>query len=502
MSADLDQLSSTPPQTPVAGAKPRFGQRPVAPGELPLIMRKHILTATFGNAWGNLITGIIFIYFGNAIGMTQLQWGLLSGIGSWMVAAQPFGALFAERIGTRRLAWFWPALGERILRMLTIIGAYLMWRAGHPGAYLLLMTGTCVAALSGNFANAPWFGWLATIIPKDVQGAFWGRRDSWISVVVIAVSLPSGFIMDLIPESGKLEATVLILIFASLLGFSDLLIHQTIPEPPFEPSRKKNLLEEILKPLRDTKFRPWLLFTASWNFGMSLGGSLCTLYFMENLGFKNNLLGGMFALNVVGLVGTSLAARRMGRMVDRFGIRRMLSLGYSFWSLLPGIWLFASPRSAVLVIGLASLVGGMFPVAANNAGVKLVTRFPAPQEAAIYMAVSTMVGSFCGGVGAIAAGTFLGIIGTWSFTVLGLVVSGFPVLFMISFALRLTSTIVLIPRIRPKGTLPEQEQPFMLPMFFESLPGINRGMRGRIAGSGARRPNHPSEDRGPTPPRS
>jgi len=481
MSADLDESPSPPPQPPDPGAKPRFGQRPVAPGELPLIMRKHILTGALGNAWGNLITGIIFIYFGNAIGMTQLQWGLLSGIGSWMVAAQPFGALFAERIGTRRLAWFWPALGERVLRLITIVGAYLLWRAGHPGAYLILMTGICVATLSGNFANAPWFGWLATIIPKDVQGAFWGRRDSWISVVVIAVSLPSGFIMDLIPENGKLEATVLILVFASLLGFSDLLIHRTIPEPPFEATRK-NPFQEILKPLRDTKFRPWLVFVASWNFGMSLGGSLCTLYFMENLGFKNNLLGGMFALNVVGLLGTSLAARRMGRMVDRFGIRRMLLLGHSFWSLLPGIWLFASPRSAVLVIGLASLVGGMFPVAANNAGVKLVTRFPAPQEAGIYMAVSTMVGSFCGGVGAIVAGSFLGIVGTWSFTVLGLVVSGFPILFMLSFVLRLTSVIVLIPRIRPKGTPPEQEQPFMLPMFFESLPGINRVMRGRIAG--------------------
>src|SRR5579864_7143879 len=53
-----------------------FTRRPVRPGELPRLMNKHIITGTMGSAWGNLIGGIILIYFGNAIGMTQLQWGI------------------------------------------------------------------------------------------------------------------------------------------------------------------------------------------------------------------------------------------------------------------------------------------------------------------------------------------------------------------------------------------------------------------------------------------
>ncbi len=454
-----------------------FARRPVRPGELPAIMKKHIITGTMGSAWGNLITGIIYVFFGNAIGMTQLQWGILGGISAWVVVAQPIGAILGDRFGSRKLVWFWTSLSDRILRLTCIAGAFFLWRAGHPGAYLVFMTGICIATLVGNLSQPPWYGWLATIIPQEVHGTFWGRRDSWISFVVILATLPSGFLMDLIPPAGKLEAAVVILAAASVVGYLDILIHGTIPEPPPPREIQRTTFSGVMTPFRDKRFRPWLLFVACWNFGMSLGGSLCTLYFMENLGFQNDLLGGMIAINGVGLFGTMFAARRVGRMVDRYGIKRMLMLGHTFWALLPAIWLLATPATAVLWVGLASLVGGVFPAAANNAGVKLVTRFPRPEESGMYMAFSTTVGSVSAGIGSVAAGAFLSALHGWSVTVFGLVLSGFPLLFIISFVLRITVAFTLIPRIRVSGAIAEEDRPFLLPLFFESVPGISRLVR-------------------------
>jgi hypothetical protein len=464
------------------GPRGYFAQRHVGRGELPAIMNKHILTGTLGSAWGTLVSGIIYVYFGNAIGMTQLQWGILGALSAWVVVAQPLGAILGERLGSRKVIFFWSAIADRAIRLTGIVGAYLLWRAGHPVGYLVFMVGVCLATLVGNLANGPWFGWLATIIPQDVHGAFWGRRESWISLVVIAVVLPSGLLMDLIPQSGKLETALLILVAASLIGFADLLIHGTIPEPPMGAGAKRGSFAGVLTPLRDHRFRPWLVFAGCWNFSMALGGALATLYFMENLGFKGNLLGGMIAMNVVGLVGTMLASRRVGRMVDRLGVKRMLLLGHFFWSFLPAIWLLATPSTAVIWIGLASLVGGVFPAAANNAGVKLVTRFASPEESGMYMAVSTMIGSFAGGLGSVVAGGFLSLIGAWSFTVFGLVVSGFPLLFVTSFLLRLASAFALVPKIHVKGTVPDEERPFLLPLFFEGVPGISRLVRSQRKG--------------------
>jgi hypothetical protein len=440
-------------------------------------MRKHIATGAMGSAWGTLITGIIYVYFGNAIGLTRLQWGILGGIGSWVVVMQPLGTMLAERVGSRRLVWFWTALADRVLRMIGIVGAFLLWRAGHTAGYLVLMAAVCLGTLVGNLSPGPWFGWLCTIIPQDVQGTFWGRRDSWISLIVILVTLPSGLLMDLVPRNGKLETAVLLLVAASFLGFLDTLIHGTLPEPPVRAAITRGTFTGMLTPLRDRGFRPWLAFTASWNFSLFLGGSLATLYFMENLGFKNNLLGGMISVTILGLLGTLLAARRVGRMVDRLGVKRMLAAGHLFWSFVPAVWLFALPGNAVFWVGLAGAVGGVFSAAATNASVKLITRFPAPEDSGMYMAISTMIGSVAGGLGSLAAGVFLNVMGAWSVQILGLVVSAFPVLFAASALLRFVTVFTLLPRVRTTPAAQREERLFLLPLFFEGLPGISRVLR-------------------------
>ena len=458
-----------------------FVQRMVQPGELPSLMNTHILTGAMGTAWGTLLTGIIYVYFGNAIGMSQFGWGVLGGITSWVVVAQPLGAILGVRRGSRKRVWFWTALADRLLRLAGIIGAFLLWQAGSPFAFLFFMAGISAGTLVGNISFGPWYGWLSTIIPPEVQGTFWGRRDSWISLAVMLVTLPSGLAIDLIPADRKLEAAALILLAASLIGYVDLLVHARIPEPPFPAEPRYGSFDDIVSPLRNRSFRPWLVFVVCWNFSQGLGGSLCTLYFMENLGFKNDLLGGMLSITVTGLLGTLLIARWAGRMVDRIGIKRVLLLSYFFWTLIPFFWLFATPRSALLWVGLGGAIGGIFSASANNAGVKLVTRFPSPRESGMYMAVSAMAGSIAGGLAAVSAGAFLNMLGGWSVIVFGLVVSSFPLLFMISFVLRMVTTLTLIPRIRVSGAPPDQDRPFLLPLFFEGVPGISRLVRGQKA---------------------
>lgn len=450
-----------------------FSKREIDPRELPGIMRKHIYTGCMGSAWGNLVTGIIFVYFGNAIGLTRLQWGILGAITSWVIVAQPLGAILGEKAGSRKRVWFFFSFADRFLRFAGFIGAFMLWRAGNFPAYLIFISAVCAASLLGNIAVPPWFGWLATIIPQDIHGSFWGRRDAWISLTVIAIILPSGLLMDLIPQDGKLEVAVAILSAAGIIGLVDLIMHVTIPEPRIPRTAGSSAFSNILKPLGDKRFRPWLVFAACWSASLALGGSLCTLYFMENLGFKDDLFGGMIAINAASLVTGLVTARKGGRLVDRWGVRKVLFISHGLWSIVPLFWLFALPRTAILWVGLSNLVVGAVQLSANNVGVKLVTRFPSPEDSSMYMAVSNSVANIAAGLGSLAAGIALDIIGTWSFQLSGVVVSGFPLIFVASALLRLVSVITLVPRIREKGEAPMDRRRFLLPMFFR-LPGIGR----------------------------
>jgi len=455
---------------PVPGPQPRrrpglFRRREIAPAELPWIMRRHILTGCFASVMNTLLGGILFTWFGNTVGMSQFHWGVLSAVGSWVVLVQPLGALLGMRWGSRKVVWYRFGVTERVLRLLALFGAFFAWRAGLPSTWVILVAMLSMANVAANLSSPPWWGWVATIIPQEVQGAFWGRRDMWMSIVAAAVILPVTFLLDRIPAGAKPLAVFSALAAAAVIGILDILLHAAIPEPPAIAGTRAGTLERVLKPVRDRRFRPWLVFITSWYFGMSLGGSLCSLYFLENLGLKDNLLGGALALNVVGLVGSILSARRMGRLVDRWGSRRILLIGHLGWALLPVFWLCATPRTAVVWLSLQSVVSGAFATAASNAGMKLVTRFPPPEDSPMYVAVSNSMANIAGGIGAFAAGSFLQLMGGWTAPVGRLTLSAFPLLFLVSFVLRLASALVLIPRVREQG-MRDEERPMLLPLFF------------------------------------
>jgi hypothetical protein len=83
----------------------------------------------------------------------------------------------------------------------------------------------------------------------------------------------------------------------------------------------------------------------------------------------------------------------------------------------------------------------------------------------MYVAVSNAVANIAGGLGSLAAGGFLQLMGGWTATLGRLTMSAFPLLFLVSFVLRLASALVLVPRVREQGTR-DDEPAMLLPLFF------------------------------------
>ena len=424
-----------------------FKQRVVHPWELPAIMRKHTYTGAMGNIWGLLISDIFFVHFGTAIGLSPFQWGLMAGISSWLIASQCLSAFLTGRTGRRKLIWFSFAVVDRALRLAGILIAVWMWRSGLPHAAAVLIVAVCLANLFGNMAAPPWFSWLADIIPEDQHGAFWGRRAAWIAVSVILVLVPAACIIDRIPPNHKLHALVALFVLATVVGILDLVLHGTIPEPAMTMPGRDHLLSQILQPVRDRQFRPWLTFNMCWTFSMTLGGSLAILYFLDDLGISSNFLVGIIVLTCFSLVGSLATGRWSGALVDRLGVKRVLFWGHIFWGLLPGFWIFPTPATAFLWLGVSSIVGGTSSTAATTAANKLITRLPLPEHRAMYVAVSTGLGSLAGGLGALAAGVILRFLEGWSVSTPWLAFGGFHVLFVSSLVLRLAFALLLIRRI-------------------------------------------------------
>ncbi len=414
--------------------------------ELPSIMRKHIVTGAMGSTYFILLSGMYLVAFGNDIGMKYWQWGLLAWASSFAQGFQLVSAYAVRRSGYRRSLWFAAALTGRVLRGCAILAGFVLFRLS-PGLasaafMMLLVLGNCFDAI----ATPPWISWLASIIPKEEHGRFMGRRSAWIAFANVCAVVPIGYAVDRYSGEGMMPALLTVFGFALALGIVDLLIHRTIPEPQMAEASVRPLRLELAIPLSDRSFRPWLFFNALWTFGMTLGGSMATIYFVENLGIRRNFFGGSLVLLLVPMVGTMVMGRWVGSMVDRHGVKPVMRWGHRLWAMLPLFWIAATPSTAMLWLGLGAFVAGLGSEAGLNAANKLITRVRAPDRIPMYTAVSSCVGSLSGGVGALIAGLSLQALEHMSFTVGGMTVVGFHVLFFASFVLR-TSAILAIRRI-------------------------------------------------------
>jgi len=426
-----------------------FAPRVVEPAQLPDIMWKHIYTGALGSTWGTLITGIFFVYLGTRIGMTLFQWGLMGAIVSWALCGEIFSALAVHRLRRRKLIWFFCALGDRTLRFLGILVALWFWRTGRAHAAVVLIIAISVASFLGSMGTAPWFSWLADIIPEEIHGRFWGRRTAWIASVVTAVTIPAAILMDRTQEQWKLELTVIVFLGATVLGLLDLIIHVTIPEPRMAPPPESNLLAEILLPVRDARFRPWLILNAAWAFAVGLGGTLSVVFCLQNLGLARHFVAGMVVLTVLPTLCGVVTAGWSGALIDRVGPKRVMFWSYLSWATLPAFWIFATPATAVYWIGGSSVVGGIGAnTAASNAATKYITRFPPPEQRAMYIAVSDTAYYIVGGLGALVAGIIAKDLAGWKWAAGGWTFNALHLIFAISFILRLAVVALILPRIQ------------------------------------------------------
>ena len=440
-------------------AKRYFAKRSVFAWELPSLMRKHIYTGAMGSIYFYLTSGLFFVYYGNRIGLTRFQWGLMAGIGSVLLSAQLLSAYVSDHWGHRKAVWFFTALAGRVVRTGGILLSFLLWTLGWPHAGIVLVAAICLSNFLSGLCLPPWMSWLADIIPQDQHGTFMGRRSAWISLGVIATLVPAAVVLDAADDAAKPAVVVVVFAIAGVVGLLDLLIHGTIPEPRMAIANRTSFARRLWAPLADRSFQPWLVFNFSWTLSMALGGTLATLYFVDELQLKNNLLGGVCATSASVMLGAFLVVRWAGRMVDRLGVRRVMTVGHVVWAMLPLCWVFATPETAMVWLTVASLTSGAASRAAMDASTKLITRLPPPEARGMYAAVSTCLSRLAGGLGAFTAGSVLALLGdrTWQF--MGRTWVPFHILFVVSFCLRMASVLLIRRLPEPPQQTPPPETP-------------------------------------------
>jgi MFS family permease len=299
---------------------------------------------------------------GVAIGLTStlIQLGMLVQIPS---------AFFAERLASRKLFWMITNFIARAL--IAVPGLYLLlFPDQHSPVIWLMLAAIGIYSFLAQTSAPSWFSWMTELMPEALRASFWGRRQGVAMVVsVLSVSL-TGWFLDLFGEQ-DLTGFGWILVFASLTGIGDVLVHLRVTEPvPKATNRTLSVATRILRPLQQKDFRFFTLAMCVWFFGLGLFSPFMNVYLKATFGVTYTHLS---AFQLAGMISSVTACFLGGRLIERMGLRSyglalvvsipLLSLPWFFLNGNATGWLpilGAVPQPIMMLCCGALIAGGVF----------------------------------------------------------------------------------------------------------------------------------------------
>lgn len=214
-----------------------------------------------------------------------------------------------------------------------------------------------MASVSSAFQVVGWTDWFRQWVPKKLRGAYFGKRNSWISgatfgFLLLITSFLENYKDSLTPYVWILGLMVLLRCFGIVMQHG---IHAG--------GNARIETQPLLKSLKDCVATPglgfFILFSAWMNFWMSFTGPFTAVFSFEEL----QLQPGTFALlTALGTITGFFGWMFWGRVTDKAGAIPVIALGSFLWELQNLLWAFLVPENTWLLYPMF-LWGGFFAVA-------------------------------------------------------------------------------------------------------------------------------------------
>lgn len=419
-----------------ANLPPKFSKQ-----EIRLSLQASTLDGVFAAILTSITSGILVSDFLLHLGATPMEIGMLSSIPMLLNLLQPLGAYLAEKTTSRLLyglAIFGPA---RLLWLILVLGiGWMSWSHTDSHALVSWTLGmVLVTNILGALGSASWLSWMATLVPQQLRGRYFGIRNSAASLTTL-ISVPlMGMAVSAWP-GGKIQGYGAVLFLGAVAGVLSLVCQFFMTD--VNPQILNSTDPEISEPtywdkafslLKEGNFSIFLVYGSLWAFAFNFSAPFFNLYMLDNLAID---------VSWVTLYGSITAGANLlmliiwGKLADRLGNRPLLILVGVLVALTPLLWLFTGADSVSLWVWfplLHVLMGGTV-AAVDLCGNNLQMDVASKRNQSTYFGIVAAVTGVSGALGTTAGG-FLA-----EFADLG----GVPGLFALSAILRLIAIFPLV----------------------------------------------------------
>lgn len=372
-------------------------------------------------------------YF-RTIGFTEIHFGILSGVPMIMVAMQFLGALWCNRLQTRRAVFMGLVISGRMLWL----GVVLMPFMPFPSPSLRIACMIACIAVSGflqNLAPPIWFSWMADLIPRRILSRYWGSRMRWLNIIWLIAYIPLTLFGFYYASLGftLIQAFTLVASLGVAAGVTDIIMFLRVHEPRPTPVRARPILETIIEPLRQKQFRSYMLWNIAYSASAMIGAAFMLLYVLKVLALP---LWQVMLIWWMPGIGSTISAKPWGRLIDRFGSRPVLVLCTALKPLAPIIFFIITKETALVGLSLFFILDNMLNVGQQLSTNGFMLRMTPRENRGMFVAAISSLPGIAGGLSAIAGGVLLHAWAGHTVTLFGREWCNYQYLFLLSALLR------------------------------------------------------------------
>jgi MFS family permease len=251
-----------------------------------------------------------------------------------------------------------PLIALRVLariplrRALVLVGAWLQvanWLAlalldflgGNDP--LVLIGFACLHQVFGQLTGTGWTSWFGDVVPRQLRGRFFGRRNRWIHVSTCLGLLVGGGLLELL-EPARCRAgfeeghgfALLFMLAALARAVSSAFLFLT-PEPRFAGLAPAVRVSQFLRTARGNRAARLLCFSGTLYFSVYVASPYFAPFMLEELDFRY----WEFTLASLAIVVFKvLSVPAWGRVIDGHGAHPTFALAALLTALVPLPWLW------------------------------------------------------------------------------------------------------------------------------------------------------------------
>lgn len=419
----------------------------------PRAHRAAIFEGALSAAGTWLALGVFMAGFAADLGASHFEQGLLAALPLLSAVAQLAGAYLIERKAQPKRRVAIVGLIASRLSLAAILPTSLYFLPNHRAdalSWFLILAG--LSFLCQSLANVAWLSWMGQVVAPDQRGRFFSARNLAAGFMTVLATASGSWLAGYRFGSTLPKETGYLLIFgvAALLGLIGalLLTRVGLPTQP-QLARPPRPLPQVLRRwLHNHDYRRFLVFYLVWMFAVYVASPFFNLYFLQDMQLD---IGFVALTATTSTVANLFSLRLWGSLCDRFGNKPILMVAVSGAAIIPAVYLVSNAQNIHWIAFITQAFSGCVWAGLGLASSNLLLRVSPQEDNALYLASFGTLSGLAMAAAPLLGGHIADKLTGWQYTVFGVTIAHFKLLFFVSFVGRTVALLLLLRVAEPEA---------------------------------------------------